>query len=184
MLPTTQWIALHFPTPRRVSKVVLYPAPEGFPLDFAIQIWDGKRWIDRVTKTWYPPPGATPQTFSWSTPDATTRVRVVGTRLPLSKGKFYLRLAEIETAEQWADTQPWHHVRDGITPRRVLTSGWSLFIVYAYPGYLRADGVDQLFEARHELSDTTSVLMTLVWRLVGLSSTAPPACSLYRACCF
>jgi len=96
------WVIDHFGTTRDVSKVTLYPRSDalpggGFPIDFQIQIWDGSKWIDRVVKTSYRNPGATPQTFTWSPPDRTDRIRIWGTKLPGFKGDgTRMQLAEIE----------------------------------------------------------------------------------------
>jgi arabinofuranosyltransferase len=83
-----QWLELDLRTPHEISHVTLYPRSDGpyagmgFPIDFQIQIWDGARWIDRVIQKGYPNPGSAPQTFSWSSPDRTEKVRVIATRLP------------------------------------------------------------------------------------------------------
>lgn len=99
-IPRTQWFALQYSTPRKISRVTLYPAADAFPLDVTIQIWDGKQWVDRVTKTGFSPRPGAPQALEWNTPDLTTGVRVVGTRLMLANdGFFYMVLAEIEPGE-------------------------------------------------------------------------------------
>ncbi|HEY3805825.1 MAG TPA: discoidin domain-containing protein [Kofleriaceae bacterium] len=97
-----QWIELDTVRPRAVSHVTLYPRTDGpsagmgFPIDFQIQVWDGARWIDRVTKVGYENPGATPQDFTWSPPDVTARVRVVATKLPhVDLAGARLQLAEL-----------------------------------------------------------------------------------------
>ena len=96
------WLIDHLGTARDVSKVTLYPRSDklpggGFPLDFQIQTWNGATWVDRVAKAGYPNPGATPQTFSWSPPDHTDRIRIYATKLPgfVGDGPRF-QLAEIE----------------------------------------------------------------------------------------
>lgn len=99
-----QWIALDFVTARPVSKVTLYPrsddavgAGAGFPVDFAIQIWDGTRWLDRVTRTDYARPAAVPQVFALPTPEITRKVRIYATKLAdVNPGEPRLQIAEIE----------------------------------------------------------------------------------------
>ncbi|HEY0194565.1 MAG TPA: hypothetical protein VGC42_25810, partial [Kofleriaceae bacterium] len=62
----------------------------------------------------------------------------------------------------------------GLRPRTILILGWLVFVVYAYPGYMTSDGVDQLFDARLGVfNDWSSPTMTEVWRLVGFAVTGP-----------
>ena len=95
--PGTEWLELRFAADRTVSKVVLYPATdgEGFPLDFTIQTWDGKRWIDQVTQKDYTPQKSGPHEFAFA-PTTTDRIRVVGTKLRFVRGEYVFQLAEIE----------------------------------------------------------------------------------------
>jgi hypothetical protein len=52
------------------------------------------------------------------------------------------------------------------TPRRILWTGWLLFVVYCYPGYMSTDSVDQLLQARgeQEIHDWYPPIMALIWR--------------------
>jgi hypothetical protein len=97
----TEWLALQLPRARSVSGVVLHPRTDpdfvgaGFPVDFAIQTWDGSRWVDRVVKANVAPPSE-PQTFTWSAV-TTDRIRIYATKLQQVRGDGYLlQLAEIE----------------------------------------------------------------------------------------
>lgn len=61
-----------------------------------------------------------------------------------------------------------------LTPRRILVGGWLVFMLYAFPGYLQADGVEQLLDSRYgQFSDRHSVVMTQLWRVVGIFITGP-----------
>jgi hypothetical protein len=53
------------------------------------------------------------------------------------------------------------------TGPRILLLGWVLFLVYAYPGFMSYDSVDQLLQARHiePLTDWHPPMMALLWRL-------------------
>ncbi|MDB4953404.1 MAG: hypothetical protein JWO36_973 [Myxococcales bacterium] len=91
-----EWIALQYPSPRSISKVVLHSTGYGFPIDFKIQIWNGATWVDRVVKTNYPAPDVVPQMFEWQTADVTDQIRIVATHLSQVRGGYQLQLAEIE----------------------------------------------------------------------------------------
>jgi hypothetical protein len=61
-----------------------------------------------------------------------------------------------------------------VTPRRILVAGWLVFLLYAYPGYMRSDAVDQLFDARTgEFTDWHSTMMTELWRIVDIAISGP-----------
>jgi hypothetical protein len=91
-----EWLEVAMPRIRTFSRVVLIPAAgpaagpaaDGFPVDFTIDVWDGVRWLPRVT------PG--PQTFTWDRSDRTDQVRLHVTRLGPVGGQFGLRLAELQ----------------------------------------------------------------------------------------
>jgi hypothetical protein len=52
----------------------------------------------------------------------------------------------------------------GLSPRAVLLSGFTVFLVYAYPGYMSNDSVVQLIEARTgKFSDGNPPLMAAEW---------------------
>ncbi|OCT11074.1 hypothetical protein A8709_05095 [Paenibacillus pectinilyticus] len=99
----TEWIELDLgATAKTFSKVILYPrtgtgtAGEGFPVNFQIQVWNGSTWLTRVTKTSYPNPGSTPQTFTWGSSDTTDRIRIYATSLDNVGTDYLLQFAEIE----------------------------------------------------------------------------------------
>jgi hypothetical protein len=53
------------------------------------------------------------------------------------------------------------------TPGRIVVAGWLLFLVYAYPGYLSPDPVQQLYEARtSNYSDWHPPIMGVLWKLL------------------
>jgi hypothetical protein len=90
-----EWIELKLPVPRRFSKVVLEPADGGFPIDFTIDVWDGTRWLTRVSRTnMVSPTGA--QTFTWGGFDRTDKIRLRATKLAQIGTDHVLRLAEIQ----------------------------------------------------------------------------------------
>jgi len=61
-----------------------------------------------------------------------------------------------------------------VTPRRILAAGWLVFLLYAYPGFLQTDGVDQLVDSRvGEFTDWHSPMMTQLWRIVGVVISGP-----------
>lgn len=64
---------------------------------------------------------------------------------------------------------------DGVsTRRRILLVGWLALIVYAYPGYMTWDSVQQLQEARYPpLTDWHPPIMALLWRLTDSITTGP-----------
>ncbi|HSD87241.1 MAG TPA: discoidin domain-containing protein, partial [Kofleriaceae bacterium] len=95
-----EWVALELERARPVSGVTLYPRTDtgkagmGFPIDFAIQTWDGAAWVDRVTRTAFPRPDA-PQTFTF-TPVTTSKIRILGTRLEsVPADDYVMQFAEI-----------------------------------------------------------------------------------------
>lgn len=52
------------------------------------------------------------------------------------------------------------------TPAVILVIGWLLFCVYAYPGYMSTDSVDQLQQARGDaLHDWYPPMMAYLWRI-------------------
>jgi hypothetical protein len=60
------------------------------------------------------------------------------------------------------------------TPRKILVAGYLLFLLYAYPGYLGTESVDQLVDARAgSFTDWYSPVMSEVWRLVEWVVTGP-----------
>lgn len=96
----TEWVALKFGKALPISRVTLYPASEGeyFPADFQIQVWNGKDWVTRVTKTDYVAKGRAPHEFAWSPGDTTSRIRILVTKLRVIDARYMFALAEIEVA--------------------------------------------------------------------------------------
>jgi arabinofuranosyltransferase len=97
----TEWLELELAVPSRVDGVTMYPRDDpgfvggGFPIDFAIQTWDGSRWIDQVTRTGVAPPPDEPQAFSFATV-TTQKVRIAATKLQnVPRDGYVLQLAEV-----------------------------------------------------------------------------------------
>lgn len=62
----------------------------------------------------------------------------------------------------------------GLGPWPILIAGWAAFLVYAYPGYMSSDSVDQLLDARvGTFNDWHSPTMTEVWRWVSFAIAGP-----------
>jgi hypothetical protein len=101
----TEWAQVDLGGPSRISQVTLWPRTDGastgrgFPVDFTLQLSpDGTTWTTVASRTAYPRPGATAQTFPFS---ATTAryVRVTGTKLSTDQtGTYYLQLGELEVS--------------------------------------------------------------------------------------
>ena len=63
-----------------------------------------------------------------------------------------------------------------LTSRRILASGWVVFLLYAWPGYLQTDGAEQLAAAasrKGRFDDWHAVVMTEIWRMVGRVIAGP-----------
>ncbi|HEX4454616.1 MAG TPA: discoidin domain-containing protein, partial [Kofleriaceae bacterium] len=96
-----EWLELDLRAPALVRGVTMYPRDDpgfvggGFPIDFAIQTWDGSRWIDQVTRTGVAPPPDTSQVFAFA-PVTTQKVRVVATKLQnVPHDGYVFQLAEL-----------------------------------------------------------------------------------------
>ncbi|RSN11601.1 hypothetical protein DMB42_13560 [Nonomuraea sp. WAC 01424] len=96
----TEWAAVDLGGPSRVSRVDLYARSDGentgggFPVDFTIQVSaDGSSWTTVATRTGYPQPDASAQTFSFA-PVTTRHVRVAGTTQRTAP--YHMQLAELE----------------------------------------------------------------------------------------
>ena len=62
-----------------------------------------------------------------------------------------------------------------LTPLRILVAGWTVFLLYAYPGYVDIPGADILADARAaEFGDWHSPVMARVWWLLGHVISGPP----------
>lgn len=61
-----------------------------------------------------------------------------------------------------------------MTPRRILVAAWVLFVLYGYPGFMRADAVDELADSRTgAFTDWGSPLLTEIWRILGRAFSGP-----------
>lgn len=61
-----------------------------------------------------------------------------------------------------------------LRPRTILIAGWLVFLLYAYPGYMSSNSVDQLLDSRvGTFNDWHSPTMTEVWRLLGFAIAGP-----------
>lgn len=61
-----------------------------------------------------------------------------------------------------------------IAPRTFLILGWLGFLLYAYPGYMSSDSIDQLLDARvGTFNDWHSATMTQVWRVTDFFLAGP-----------
>lgn len=59
-------------------------------------------------------------------------------------------------------------------PRTILVAGWCAFVLYAYPGQLTQDSLDQLKEARDGFyTDAHPPLLQLLWRLADAVIAGP-----------
>lgn len=98
--PHEEWIELQFPAKRPISGLVLFPRADpgyvgrGFPIDFAIETWDGTRWTTRATANdVMRPTSAAAYSFA---PTTTDRVRLRATELEVAPGGGrMLQLAEL-----------------------------------------------------------------------------------------
>jgi len=58
----------------------------------------------------------------------------------------------------------WQTVARRATPRAILVAAWCVFLLYAYPGYLTGEGVDQMMDTRSgQFTDWHSPAMTQIW---------------------
>lgn len=74
---------------------------KGFPVNFKIDLWDGKKWVTVVDKTEYPNPEVEWQVFNF-TRTAGSKIRIKTTKLsatPRGKDVFALQIAELEAYE-------------------------------------------------------------------------------------
>ncbi|MDB4956289.1 MAG: hypothetical protein JWO36_3858 [Myxococcales bacterium] len=72
-----------------------------------------------------------------------------------------------------------------MTARRILIIGWLVFALYAYPGYLSVDSIDQLIDSRvGAFTDWHSPMMTEVWRIVGWFVSGPAGMLLLQSIVF
>lgn len=92
-------IELHWDHPRYFNRVLLFPAPDGFPIDLELDVWDGTKWVTRRTYSYAPEPY---EFMAFALADTgkehTTGFRLRATKLRKATGTndYVLRLAEIE----------------------------------------------------------------------------------------
>lgn len=97
-----EWIELRWDQGRRFSHIILHAAADGFPLDFAIDVWNGSEWVTRRDLRYAPEPygGMLVELFTggYGGSDLTTGFRLRAKKLRKAKGSddYVLRLAEIE----------------------------------------------------------------------------------------
>ncbi len=85
-------------------------------------------------------------------PILASRARGLAVRAPPRPSNAAVRIALAKLAK---------HATRG----HVLAAGWLAFVVYAYPGLMSTDSVDQLLQARHgPITDWHPPLMAFVWR--------------------
>ncbi|MFI6326305.1 discoidin domain-containing protein [Nonomuraea sp. NPDC050556] len=96
----TEWASVDLGGPSLVSKVDLYARSDGpstgngFPVDFTVQVSaDGSAWTTVATRSGYPRPDASAQSFSFA-PVTARHVRVVGTLH--RSDPYHMQLAELE----------------------------------------------------------------------------------------
>jgi hypothetical protein len=67
----------------------------------------------------------------------------------------------------------WRRLRT-LSPRATLVAGFAVFLVYAFPGYMSTDSVEQLFEARiRHFSDGHPPLMAVEWLVLDQIVAGP-----------
>ncbi|MBA3819862.1 MAG: hypothetical protein H0X17_13285, partial [Deltaproteobacteria bacterium] len=65
-------------------------------------------------------------------------------------------------------------VISGSPPLAIIAAGWLVFVLYAYPGYMDAESLDQLMDSRvGEITDWHSATMTQLWRVLGTFVAGP-----------
>jgi galactan 5-O-arabinofuranosyltransferase len=94
-------IEVHLPTVRGFASAVLYPAPDGFPIDFELDVWDSQHWLTRLKVTNQAAPDK-PLVLRWTPPDPdhavdyTNAFRIRATKLRRVGNGYGLRMAKIE----------------------------------------------------------------------------------------
>ena len=91
-----EWIMIDTEAIYRINRVDIYPAEDGFPVDFRIQVSEDKVvWADVVVKMNYVLFGNSVQNFIFNPVNA-RYVRIVGTKLREAGTDSVMRLSEIE----------------------------------------------------------------------------------------
>ena len=79
----------------------------------------------------------------------------------------------------------WGRSLRDLSPRAILVLGFALFLVYAFPGYMSTDSVQQLTEARSgHFSDGNPPLMAAQWWLLDRIVSGPILMLLLQGCLF
>jgi hypothetical protein len=91
-------IELQLEKPTKLTRVYLYPALDGFPLAYEIDVWDGSRWLVRQVVSSSTEPSTLVAIVLGRGYEITTAVRIRATRLRKAAGTndYVLRLGEIE----------------------------------------------------------------------------------------
>lgn len=92
-------IEIQLDRPRKFTRVVLFTAGDGFPLDFDLDVWDGSHWLTRQTvKSANEPSVFMAVKLGGRGYEETTAFRIRATRLRKATGTndYVLRLSEIE----------------------------------------------------------------------------------------
>ncbi|HEX5064023.1 MAG TPA: hypothetical protein VFV99_31805 [Kofleriaceae bacterium] len=81
-----------------------------------------------------------------------------------------------------ADIRRWFR---GLSPFAILLIGWLTFMLYAYPGFMSFESVDQLLQARaSEISAAYPPLMTALWQVVDCVFAGPFGMLVIQTVCF
>ena len=87
-------VVIRMPTGREFRHVVIDPAPDGFPVDFTLEVWDGSQWLVRVKKTNYPQP-TKQETFDLGRMEGTPAFRLRATKLRKVGNDYVMKLNEL-----------------------------------------------------------------------------------------
>jgi hypothetical protein len=90
-----EWVVIQLPTLRKFQSIVLHPADDGFPVEVAIELWNGEESLPRLMRS-YPTPPRGPQRLVFPTTERTNLVRVRAPKLRKVGTDHVLRFAEIE----------------------------------------------------------------------------------------
>jgi hypothetical protein len=90
-----EWVVLKLPSARDFKSIVLHPAPDGFPVEVAVELWNGAEWLPRIKQTYATEPRG-PQTLLFPQMEGTDLIRVRAPKLRKVGDNYVLRFAEIE----------------------------------------------------------------------------------------
>ena len=72
-----------------------------------------------------------------------------------------------------------------LPPVSILVAGWLGFLLYAHPGYLSRDAIDQLVAARSgDVCAVEPVAMTALWKVVDFAIPGPFGMLVLQSACF